>query len=150
MADVTVAWTLSTRHSKVTGWKYLWLKTVQGFNPAVHCARCLVGKYDNRFGLPMAVNQSHEAPYAAGTILYFCGVSQPYRWANNFHWAGRVTPGAPPVSIPLWNGDTLSFAGLENLPFTADAARAAYPDRSASYLTCRNFQFGAHHYGNAA
>jgi len=124
------------------GWRYLWCKTVRGFNPGIHCARCLVGEYDNAFGRNAPVNKTVALTHEQGTILYFCGVANPYKWDNNAHLAGRVKAGA--VSrLALYNGDVLIVDGLEAIPIAAKPAEALFPQKDASFLTCRNFQFGA-------
>ena len=110
----------------------------------------MVGKYDNRFGLKAPVNQDVElSGYRDGDLLYFCGVAQPYKWANNAHLAGRVTDGEV-SSIPLLTGDTLIVKGLKAIAIDAAPARTRFPNFGASYLTCRNFQFAAQMFPGAA
>lgn len=129
-----------------SGWRYLWGKTVRGFNPAVHCARCLVGDYLAEVSPSMPANAPIELAFPEGTIVYICGVSTPYRWANNLHLAVRVRAGRQTYA-QTYNGDALEIEGAEPVPFDDRRARALYPGRSAAFLTCRNFQFGAHVYG---
>lgn len=140
---VKVLWHWQTPNSYLHGFKYLWLKTVEGFVPSVHCARCFKGSYSKTFGLKMPVNANTWADYEEGTLLYFCGVSAPYRWANNFHLAGRVRKDAPAKVVTLWNGDTITVLGLDVIEIDASIAEKAFPDLGKEYLTCRNFQFGA-------
>jgi hypothetical protein len=125
------------------GWRYLWLKTVKGFNPNFHCARCLVGKFDERFGLKAPINEDvNLSGYPEGLLLYFCGVAQPSNWANNAHLSGKVKKGA--VSrIELYTRDVLDVHGLESISIDKAAAQEQFPKLGAEYLTCRNFQFGA-------
>lgn len=139
---MNVTYRIESNAPTLRGWRYLWLKKVDGFNPAVHCARCLVGSYDNRFGLKAPVNQDVELTgYKAGDLLYFCGVASPYVWANNAHLAGRIADGAS-SSIPLYTGDKLVVHGLEAVAIQAEPAKNRFPGLGAAYLTCRNFQFG--------
>lgn len=136
---------ITSSADRVQGWSYLWCKEVRGFNPAVHCAKCLIGKYENRFGQKSPVNEDIDLDgYEPGAILYFCGVSRPYRWMNNAHLAVRVTgDAADVVTIGFYTGDALTVYGAQGIPFNDTSARAQYGDRSSAYLTCRNFQFGA-------
>lgn len=142
---MTVSYALRSVQDLVLGWRYLWMKRVTAFKPDVHCARCLVGSYDQQFGLKMPVNQTIPVAGAdAGAILYFCGVSTPYRWERNAHLAVVVTCVAGDMArLELYTGDILEVAGAVALPFTDETARRDYPSRSAAFLTCRNFQFGA-------
>jgi hypothetical protein len=122
--------------------RYFWMKTVRAFNPAHHCARCLVGDYVKQVGLGMRLNEPVEIAGQPGDLFYLCGVSKPYRWANNFHLALRVTPGAQARS-ELFLGGAVVADGFEAVPFAAAAAAEQFPGLGAAYLTCRNFQFGA-------
>ena len=81
-----------------------------------------------------------------GAFLYVCGVEQSYEWANNFHMALRPVAGAR-SHAPTFNGCVVHARGAERLEIPEEAARALYPERDASFLTCRNFQFGAHYFG---
>jgi hypothetical protein len=148
MAD-GVSYHIRSHALHLRGWRYLWLKTVEGFNENVHCARCLVGKFDKNFGLKSPINRDVELAYPEGTILYFCGVAQPYNWANNAHLAGRVKRGAM-ASLDLWTKDMLVIRGLEAIPIDKSVSDAKFGDRSRNYLTCRNFQFGAQMFCEAA
>ena len=127
--------------------RYFWLKKVVGFNPRVHCARCLKGEYSELCGPGVAVGVPIEDPlFQSGDFAYFCGVSTPYRWANNLHLAGRVVPGSV-ASAPIWSGGQLVVRGLEKIEFDDEAALRLFPEHGAAYLTCRNFQFGAQVFG---
>ena len=142
-----ISWCYNSTDGRLTGWRHLWMKHVVGFRPEVHCARCLVGPYDWAFGRAMPVNtEVQPRKVVSGAVLYFCGVSLPTRWANNFHLAARPCPGAV-LTVELWNGDSITFHGLERVPFDDAAARRLYPDRPSEFLTCRNFQFGAQAFG---
>lgn len=143
-----LTWTYRTTGANVAGFRHLWMKTVTRFDPANHCARCLVGAYEKSFGTRMAVNEAISAAYPAGTVLYLCGVSAPYRWEKNFHLAARVVPGKT-IFAPLYNGDVLDIEGLEEIPFDDQAAREQHSSLGEAFLSCRNFQFGVHHFGRS-
>lgn len=129
----------------MAGWRFLWAKRVRGFDPAVHCARCLVGPYVQPFGRRMAANQPLVISAQPGAVLYFCGVSLPYRWESNLHLAVEARPGAS-CEVTAYNGDMLRIEGAAALPFDDSAARARFPGFGPAFLTCRNFQFAAQHF----
>lgn len=137
-----VEWTIESQRGHLAGWKYLWLKTVDGFNTAHHCARCLVGSYSKHFSPRMDPGKAYGEQYQPGQLLYFCGVSAPYRWPNNMHLAGVVEAGAE-CRVELYTGDVLVVRNLRRIEFDDRAARERFPERGAEFLTCRNFQFAA-------
>lgn len=125
-------------------WRFLWCKSAEAFDPRQHCAKCLKGRYETRFGLDMPADDMVDLDHGPGALLYFCGVSKPYRWDRNLHLAVRVTGDPQDIaSATAWNGDKVTIAGAEEVPFNDEAARAGYPALGAAFLTCRNFQFGA-------
>jgi hypothetical protein len=65
---------------------------------------------------------------------------------SNLHLVGRVKDGAS-ASIVLHNGSILEVGGLERIQFDDKAARKLFPGKSEAFLTCRNFQFAAQHFG---
>ena len=123
--------------------RYLWMKSVTGFSPGQHCARCLVGSYVSQVGLQMPLNKAVEIPAQDGALFYLCGVSAPYKWVNNLHLALRAKVGAT-ASVEIFSGGFFTASGFEAVAFDGAAAAARFADRSAAFLTCRNFQFGAH------
>lgn len=136
-------WKIETPRPRITGFRYLWLKTVRSFRPSVHCANCLNGDYSKRFGLKAPLNEwVHEHTMPEGTVVYFCGVSNPYKWERNAHMAGIVAPGES-ASIPLYTGDILRADNFKMLSITAKEAEQRFPNKGRPFLTCRNFQFGA-------
>lgn len=136
--------TIISKSERLTGFRYFWLKTVRGFNPSTHCARCLVGEYDAKVKADMPTGEI-EIDYREGTILYLCGVSAPYRWINNLHLPMQVSKGVS-FFVDAYNGDRIVVHGARFMPFDDRAARQLFPDRGKQFLTCRNFQFGAHHF----
>lgn len=126
-----------------SSWRFLWAKHVTGFAQHTHCARCLKGHYETRFGLdtPIGVKVALTG-YKHGDIIYFCGVSKPYNWEKNLHLAVRVARGKQ-CGILSVNGDRIHITGAETIEFNDASAISAFPSRGKEYLTCRNFQFGA-------
>jgi hypothetical protein len=139
--------TVQSNRDTFTGWRYFWCKTVEGFDPSQHCARCLKGSYSKAIGLHLRTNKPVLLSYTPGTVLYFCGVSTPYLWEKNFHLPVRVKEGAM-ATANMHTGDRLVIEGAEELSFDDIIARRTYPDLSEAFLTCRNYQFGAHYYSD--
>lgn len=130
-------------HDHLTGFRYLWLKSVTAFDDRVHCARCLIGEYvkgiDTRAKRGTVVDVDNAR---AGDLFYLCGVSAPYDWKHNAHLALRVDPEAL-TQLELWNGARLTVVGARRVSFDHRAAHTHYGNRGRAFLTCRNFQFGA-------
>lgn len=124
----------------------MWLKEVTGFNPAHHCAKCLTGKYIVEYGLRMQANTSFYIPAKEGGVYYACGVASPYKWNRNMHLAMTGKQGST-CKVDLYTGDSIVFDGFEQINFDSNAATSLFSGRAASYLTCRNFQFGCHYFG---
>lgn len=66
----------------------------------------------------------------------------PYQWANNAHLAFRATQGRA-SKITLWSAGVITVVNAAPVRFTDAQALEFYPDKAESFLTCRNFQFGA-------
>ncbi len=118
--------------------RYLWLKSVTGIDLRVHCAKCLLGQYDERIGNTTV--ELRDMELAPAPYYYLCGVSMPYRWSNNFHLAFREKPGErlevnrQGVHIIIDNAEEIRF-GWQDVPLDA-------PHRhNKAYFTCRNWQF---------
>jgi hypothetical protein len=137
--------TIHSDRSRLSGFRYFWLKTVRSFNPSVHCARCLVGDYHAQVKPDLVSGQEITLDYVEGTVLYLCGVSTPYRWANNLHLPMQVDAGVS-FFLDAYTGDRVVMKGARFLPFDERAARQRFPHLGSHFLTCRNFQFGAHHF----
>lgn len=137
--------TIISNEDRFKGFRYFWLKRVNGFDPRQHCARCLTGSYFPDVGTMLPVNQAVHIEADPGEVLYLCGVSAPYRWERNFHMALRVEYGAA-VRSTLYTGDVVEIAGADHIAFDDTEARRRFPHLSEAYLSCRNFQFGAHHF----
>lgn len=127
-------------------YRFLWAKHVKGFNPSKHCAQCLIGHYENAFGLSMPTGVPVAVNAPQGSTLYICGVSNPYVHQNNLHLPVRVKEGATAYKR-LWFGGSLYVDGAETLDIDSAPAYEQYPTYGKDYLTCRNFQFGVQHFG---
>ena len=130
---------------RLSGFKFFWMKRVTGFRSEVHCARCLTGGYVREVGLSMPTNLDVLIPAAPGDVFYLCGVSTPYRHGNNLHLAMVCSPGDQ-AEVTAYTGEVVTIRDAKALPFDDKAARSRFPGRGADFLTCRNFQFGAHHF----
>jgi hypothetical protein len=135
---------VESQNEALSGWRYFWAKMVGAINPRVHCARCLVGPYERSIGVTMAVNQDIRLTgYNVGDIFYVCGVASPHRWANNLHLAVQVTGDRnDTVRVRAYTGDRIKLIGATQIAFDDTVAVRDNSRLSASYLTCRNFQFG--------
>jgi len=142
VADLSLR--VESLNDALLGWRYFWAKKVGAINPRVHCARCLVGSYERNIGVTMAVNQDIRLTgYNVGDILYVCGVAAPHRWANNLHVAVHVTGESKDTArVTAYTGDRINLIGATQIAFDDTVAARDYGHLSASYLTCRNFQFG--------
>jgi len=129
---------------------YLWMKKVTGFDPRFHCAKCLQGAYENDFGLRVPTNEWRELKgWQEGEIAYVCAVSRPYNWHRNRHLVVRVKKGSR-AGLDLFTGDAVLLQNAELIRFDGRAAAERFGDKGAEFTTCRNFQFGAQFFCDAA
>lgn len=142
-----ISFEIKSKNNKILGFKYFWMKRVSSFNENVHCARCLVGNYEKQFGLNTPVNSLIDlsGKYQESEVIYMCGVSSPYRWENNFHFAGVVCFGES-STVEMYNGDILVVKNVKRIVFDDSKAKLLYPEKGKEFLTCRNFQFGASYF----
>lgn len=137
---------IQTDHPLKNDWMYFWSKTVTGFSPKVHCARCLKGSYMEELGLDSKLNEPFPIQdLPEGSFLYLCGVAKPYKWSNNFHLAMRVKAGST-IQRETFRGTRILVTNAEELTIEDKQARARFPEKAKAYLTCRNFQFGAQYF----
>lgn len=129
--------------------RYFWIKRVEGFSPGVHCARCLRGDYLVGDGKGLAVPQSGltiDLAVEEGSVLYVCGVDIANRYDRNLHLAARVDP--QEVACAFRDEVGVMLNGAREIPFSDRPARRLFPDRGEEFLSCRNFHFGAQHFGS--
>lgn len=137
--------TIRSDAAALKGFRYFWLKRVHGFDPAQHCARCLKGHYIETVNASMVTNKPIHIEADPGEVLYLCGVSAPYQWSRNFHMALIVEHGGL-VRTTAYTGDVIEINGCDLIPFDNAEALRRFPDKGLTFLTCRNFQFGAHYF----
>ena len=117
--------------------KYLWLKKVNGVDLTQHCAKCLIGEYDNR--LQININEYNNLSLD-GSIYYLCGVSTPYVWKNNFHLAFRESKGKKLIIDKL--GIYIEIKDAEEIKFSyGDINFNLMEANKKEFSTCRNWQF---------
>lgn len=116
---------------------YLWLKNVIDVNLNQHCAKCLIGMYNENIDANVTHVENVELPDG---IHYLCGVSSPYRWKNNFHLAFMPHKGSN-VDVD-YNGIHVIIEDAEQLPISFDNLDTSHPFYPKSaYRTCRCWQF---------
>lgn len=124
--------------------RYLWLKRVEGVDLGVHCARCLLGTYSEEVGVDKPHVRGLEL---ADGIWYLCGVTDPYRWRDNFHCAFVIASEGDGFSVSE-HGVSLEVRGAVRLPISPASIDPADPHSHVkAYWTCRNWQFA--HYLNS-
>lgn len=126
------------------GFRYLWLKTVIGFDPRVHCARCLIGKYSKLLpfrGTPPGFSVEAELDTGDAPYLYLCGVAG--RYADNLHLAMEPAP-----------GEEVCYQDARLQVRVIGARQVSIPELpaevtnglTAPFHKCRNFRFGWHYF----
>ena len=124
------------RTGRLEGFRYFWAKKVVGFDPAEHCAKCLVGPWGK---CSSTMQLGRWQPVELGAVaFYICGVAKPFRWENNFHLA--FVEGRDLLRVPTWNGFEVQVEGARRLEIPA--LPNGFGGRGAAFTTCRNFQFG--------
>ena len=118
---------------RLSGFKFWWLKSVVSYRMDVHCARCLVGKYERRVSKDMLLNHPVEL---IGDLVYLCGVSP--RWSTNFHAAVALEPGSR-IELPTYNGLTVRFDNGRLIPI--EPLEEGWNGLPREFTTCRNYQF---------
>lgn len=119
----------------VTGkFKYFWLKSVEAVDLSKHCARCLIGEYDERIN---STQTEYLNLHLDRDIYYLCGVTQPFIWKNNFHLAFKAKEGSK-ISVNK-NGVLIEIEDAEQLPISPKYILDT--SKGTAYLTCRNWQF---------
>lgn len=117
--------------------KYLWLKTVVDVDLMSHCAKCLIGEYNDNIS---NTTEPIEDLKLDNEIHYLCGVSEPYNWNNNFHLA--FMPSKGDVITLEDKGISIAIVNAKIIPISE--SYIDYDHKKAkfkSYHTCRNWQF---------
>ena len=119
--------------------RYLWLKSVTGINLNVHCAKCLEGEYSKLVNNRITDYYNLDVKHSPTGIYYLCGVSKPYVWENNFHFAliesnESIEVDNDLVYLKANNCSLINFS--EN-----DIPVELKSNVSKAYYTCRNWQF---------
>ncbi|MBX0329107.1 hypothetical protein K2Z83_15625 [Oscillochloris sp. ZM17-4] len=126
------------------GFPYFWLKYVSGFDARFHCAQCLVGPFHKGIWSTVRVPSAHVLTQAQGwRFAYLCGVAET-QWADNLHVPVAHALGQE-VEVFTYNGIRVHITNARRveIPWIDDGWQG-FP---RSYTTCRNFQFGVHHFG---
>lgn len=116
-------------------YKYIWLKYVNGVDLSQHCARCLIGTYENRVNAQTYEYNDlvlKESPY-----YYFCTV---WQYATNIHIAFKEKEGS---KIIVDNDYCYAeILNAERIVFDKSRINKALPQASKSvFNTCRNWWF---------
>lgn len=120
--------------------QYLWLKYVNDTNLKVHCARCLIGKYDNRINPNITLIEDMPLNQSESKYYYLCGVSKPYNWNNNFHLAFKKKIGS--ILTYQNNGISIILENAERIMFDeTDIDLNDENSKKYEYYSCRNWQF---------
>lgn len=123
--------------------KYLWLKYVNGVNLSEHCAKCLLGSYSKKVSAQLKKESNISLNEYPAAVYYLCGVSSPYKWANNFHLAFKEEEGST-ITLSK-NGIDIVIENAAEIKFSSDDIdKSDLHINNAAYATCRNWQF-AHH-----
>jgi hypothetical protein len=123
--------------------RYLWLKSVHGFNPSVHCARCLQGEYHPGLSSEGARDGDvfeFDVDVDSAPFWYLCGVTD--KWENNIHVPFRALRDAAPIER---SGHRIEIefpaGGVEILPIGPVVAGV-----DPAFGTCRNWIFGRQYF----
>ncbi len=144
MTDPKISYSITQKEGF---YAHLWLKRVNGFNPAYHCVRSLRGSYAPGFPGPSSrepnVGYSDSEDATKFDFLYLCGVHISYELDMNLHAPMRYAPGQ---TVHIENdGLIASFIDAElllvpELPATFDLTT------DEAYTRCRNYQFAYNAY----
>lgn len=122
-------------------YRFLWIKYVTGFNPKVHCGKCLLGNYSKRivydrglYYLPKLRLDRAPLDEHPAEFIYLCGVTP--RWEWNLHIVGRAQAG----SRVTHEDDRISVEVADFEQVAIDDTQS--PPAAKEFATCRNWQFG--------
>ena len=123
--------------------RYLWLKYVTGFDLSQHCAKCLFGRYSTYFrigGSPMKHGIGLRLYEARADFYYLCGVTTPFRYADNMHLVFRYEKGSQVIyddgktQVVIQDAAQVEIKELPSYDLDPHGALA-------EYNTCRNWRF---------
>jgi hypothetical protein len=102
----------------------------------------LVGNYSKAVNTNLQVLNNHKLYAYPAKIYYLCGVSKPYKWANNFHLAFEYCLGEKVVVNR--NGIIIVIENARELPIRV--VPQSITDKK-EFTTCRNWQFAVEYQG---
>lgn len=125
----------------VKGFRYLWLKYVEGANLEEHCAKSLIGEYSQKIKHTTKQDSEIVLDENVSPYYYLCGVSSPYKWLNNFHLAFRYK--ADSMIEISENGITIKIRDAEIIKIESYMMRERnHPNIiKREFFTCRNWVF---------
>lgn len=117
--------------------RYLWLKSVVDVDLNNHCAKCLIGEYNDKIN-------GHEKEFLnillEDKIHYLCGVAYPFNYDDNFHLAFK--PSKNNILKISDKGIDIEINNAKALPISTEYIDNNHPKSNfKSYYTCRNWQF---------
>jgi hypothetical protein len=124
----------------------IWLKSIRAVDLDVHCIGSLVGDrvvLASKRGRAGQEDALMLTDFPQPLAWYLCGVTEPYRHADNIHLAFEYAPGEswsgpalrPGVQVALVNAQPIFGWGLDSIPV------GAAHENERLFRTCRNFQF---------
>jgi len=133
---------------KADAYTYLWFKSVEGFEPAHHCARSFKGVYSK--GIPFgAIPVGREVVLSVdprGAFHYLCGVVKGRNYPLNLH-----LPLAASASGEPWRyeDDRVVVEDPGGAFEVLRLGRVACSEVREEFLSCRNWQFGMRYFCGA-
>lgn len=120
--------------------KYLWLKGVDDVDLTKHCARCLIGEYSKIINKTIINLHNKEIDIPKSKAYYLCGVTEPFRYKDNFHLAFEEREGE--VLKVYRNGISVEIQNAVEIPFSINDIDKSLPQSNRKeFYTCRNWQF---------
>ena len=120
---------------------FTWLKYVHGTDISHHCAKSLLGTYEQRWHRYGNKPIWRPLSLPASAFYYFCAVTP--RWENNVHVAWKAKAGAKMiVDTPLVY---MEVEDAEQIPITQDYIDWSLPQsKDPNFNTCRNWWFASY------